>query len=161
MPTRPIHTLQKEFTSEAKAFQTSAHHHPQHGHHHSTESRLLDVPAESLTHITSYLTPPSLLTLATTCRSLYEHVKDDNTWLRAFLNQFLSISPERELENEKILPLRRMENTWRKEFILRYSFRRYVLLKYNQSPRIQTAPYQTLGAFSEPHGHPYPSRLVD
>ncbi|KIJ13712.1 hypothetical protein PAXINDRAFT_181240 [Paxillus involutus ATCC 200175] len=57
--------------------------------------------------------------------SLYEHVKDDNTWLRAFLNQFLSISPERELENEKILPLRRMENTWRKEFILRYSFRRH------------------------------------
>ncbi|KIK90486.1 hypothetical protein PAXRUDRAFT_831680 [Paxillus rubicundulus Ve08.2h10] len=124
MPTRPIHTLRKDPTSEAKTFQTSAYHHPQHGHQHSTESLLLDVPAESLTHITSYLTPPSLLTLATTCRSLYEHVKDDNTWLRAFLNQFLSISPERELENEKILSLKRMENTWRKEFILRYSFRR-------------------------------------
>ncbi|KIJ64307.1 hypothetical protein HYDPIDRAFT_154702 [Hydnomerulius pinastri MD-312] len=122
MPTRPIDTSRKE-SVKSKAPQITSQHHIQHGQHQNI-SLLFDVPAESLTYITSYLTPPSLLALARTCSHLYKHVKDDNTWLRAFLNQFAGIGPEHSLDNEKVLLLRRLENTWRKEFILRHSLGR-------------------------------------
>ncbi|TFK69207.1 hypothetical protein BDN72DRAFT_840923 [Pluteus cervinus] len=80
---------------------------------------LLDIPAETLTAVTSHLDPDSLFSLAAVNKILYEHVKDENTWHRAFANQFLGISPEDDLHrHEKRFMLRRTELTWRKEFIL-------------------------------------------
>jgi WD40 repeat protein len=97
----------------------------QDSHHGIVQSTgLLDIPAESLTHITSFLSPPSLLALSRTNRRLNEHINDDNTWYRAFINQFIGIGPENDLENEKILLLRKSERTWRKEFIMRHNLRR-------------------------------------
>jgi hypothetical protein len=87
---------------------------------------LLDIPSESLTHITSYLDPPSLLALARVSNLLYHHVKDDNTWHRAFLWQFLGIGPESDLHNARSIMLRRSERSWRNEFIVRYNLRRCV-----------------------------------
>lgn len=121
MPKRPTETYRKVSTHQHQSLHTTPYNHHQHG-------SLLDLPQESLTHVTSYLPPPSLLALARTCRHLCEHVDDDNTWLRALLNQLLGISPEHELENERILLLKRTENTWRKEFIFRYDIRRCVAL---------------------------------
>lgn len=122
MPTRPIQSHPKVSARNLNYFShTVPVDYLQHG------SLLLDLPKESLTHITSYTPLTSLLALARTCRRLCEHIDDDNTWLRAFLTQFLGISPEHALDGQRILLLRRTENTWRKEFIHRYTFSRYVL----------------------------------
>ncbi|CCL99834.1 uncharacterized protein FIBRA_01858 [Fibroporia radiculosa] len=86
----------------------------------SSTSLLLRVPSESLTHITSFLNPPTLFVLSCTNKELYAHVKDDNTWRRAYVYQYLGISPESDLHNDadrKSLMLRREESTWRKEFV--------------------------------------------
>src|SRR6185369_16571917 len=91
-------------------------------HHGPPDSRLLlEVPPETLLGITSYLDPPSLLALARVHARLNEHVKDENTWQRAFVCQFLGIGPESDInDNARNLMLRRSETTWKKEFILRY-----------------------------------------
>ncbi|KAH9921650.1 uncharacterized protein B0H18DRAFT_1020662 [Fomitopsis serialis] len=102
----------------------------QHGKAHSLsygESILLRFPSESLTHITSFLDPDTLLALSGTNRQLHAHVKDDNTWRRAYVYQFLGISPESDLRDngdQKNLMLRREESTWRREFVLRYNLKR-------------------------------------
>ncbi|KAG6369461.1 WD40-repeat-containing domain protein [Boletus reticuloceps] len=114
MPTRPTQFYSKVSVRNNKSSQTTTDQH-QHG------SLLLDLPKESLTHISSYLPLPSLLALARTCRPLCQHVDDDNTWLRAFLTQFFGIGPEHDLDKKHSLLLRRTENTWRKEFIHRYT----------------------------------------
>ncbi|KAG6890853.1 hypothetical protein C0992_012239 [Termitomyces sp. T32_za158] len=86
---------------------------------------LLGVPSETLTGITAYLDPPSLLSLAKVHSRLASHVKNDNTWHRAFVCQFLGISPESEIhDDDKGIMLRRSESTWRNEFIVRYKLRR-------------------------------------
>ncbi|RDB17701.1 F-box/WD repeat-containing protein pof10 [Hypsizygus marmoreus] len=86
---------------------------------------LLGVPSETLTGITSYLDPPSLLSLARVHGRLNEHVKNDNTWHRAFVCQFFGIAPESEInDSTKSLMLRRSETTWKNEFMLRYRLRR-------------------------------------
>ena len=85
---------------------------------------LLDLPAESLTHITSYLDPQALLSFGRTNRKFLEHIKDDNTWHRAFVCQFLGVAPEADLADENILVLRRSEPSWKREFVLRYNTRR-------------------------------------
>ncbi|KAF5375448.1 hypothetical protein D9615_007952 [Tricholomella constricta] len=86
---------------------------------------LLGVPSETLTGITSYLDPPSLLSLARVHGRLNSHVKNDSTWHRAFVCQFLNIGPESEIHDDvKSLMLRRSESTWRNEFIVRYRLRR-------------------------------------
>lgn len=88
--------------------------------------RLLTFPRESLTNITSWLDPPSLLAFGRVNRELYSHVKDDNIWHRAFLCQFLGVGPESDLNVKPLsLMLRRHENSWRNEFISRYNLRRY------------------------------------
>ncbi|KAF4586141.1 hypothetical protein EYR38_010415 [Pleurotus pulmonarius] len=84
---------------------------------------LLDVPEESLLHITSHLEPPALLALGRVCKILSQHVKLDSTWLRAFATQCLAISPESDLEliEKKALMLRRSPlQSWRDLFIARY-----------------------------------------
>ncbi|KAF8555174.1 WD40 repeat-like protein [Imleria badia] len=132
MPTRPIQSHPKVSARIDNKSPQSTHYHLQHG------SLLLGLPQESLTHITAYLPLPSLLALACTCRRLCEHVDDDGTWLRAFLTQFLGISPEHELDNQHILLLRRTEHSWRKEFIHRYTVNRHWTRSRN--PTVTHAP---------------------
>ena len=86
---------------------------------------LIRVPSETLTAITSYLDPPSLFALAVVNIYLNGHVKDDNTWRRAFFYQFLGISPENDLDDRKALLLRRTEGSWRNEFTVRYKLKRF------------------------------------
>lgn len=85
---------------------------------------LILVPSETLTAITSYLDPPSLLALAVVNIYLNGHVKDDNTWRRAFFYQFLGIGPENDLDDNKALLLKRTEGSWRNEFTVRYKLKR-------------------------------------
>lgn len=91
---------------------------------HGRFSILLALPVESLTHITCFLDPPSLCTLAKINKHLNAHVENDNTWHRAFVYQFFGIAPEGDY-NAKMLLLRRSESSWRKEFVVRYNLRRY------------------------------------
>jgi hypothetical protein len=99
----------------------------QHGLQNSRISLLLNVPSETLTGITCYLDPPSLLSVARVSSLLHEHIRNDNTWHRAFVCQFLGIGPESDIHgNVKSLMLRRSESSWRNEFSVRYRLRRYV-----------------------------------
>lgn len=132
MPSRPIEAHHKN-----AARSHLPHAHPrtlgQHGKTHLLShgpSMLLRFPSESLTHITAFLDPDALFALSGTNRQLHAHVKDDNTWRRAYVYQFLRISPESDLrddEDRKTLMLRREETTWRREFVLRHNLRRYVI----------------------------------
>ncbi|KAG1805743.1 hypothetical protein EV424DRAFT_271265 [Suillus variegatus] len=153
MPIRSIDTSRKDKLT-AKPTLISSYQESQHGIVQSTS--LLDIPAESLTHITSFLSPPSLLALSRTNRRLNEHINDDNTWYRAFINQFLGIGPENDLENEKILLLRKSEGTWRKEFIMRHNLRRFVDASYSISALIFYP--QALGTFAEWDDYSFSSR---
>lgn len=91
---------------------------------------LLHIPPESLTHITSNLDPRSLLAVAQVNSRLADHIKDDHTWHRAFVQQLLGIGPETDLHNAKCLLLRRShQGSWRQEFILHFSLRRYFIMK--------------------------------
>jgi len=126
MPIRPIEHIPNQI-SEATSTPIYSYQETNHGFIQST-CLILDIPVESLTHITSFLSPSSLLALSRTNRRLYEHVKDDNTWYRAFINQYLDIGPENDIKYEKILLLRKSESTWRKEFIMRHNLRRFVVV---------------------------------
>ena len=81
---------------------------------------LLDVPGESLTHITSYLDVPALLNLSRVNKSLHKHVDSDSTWYRALLCQSLGVSPENDLQGVQGIVLRRTESTWKKELVYRH-----------------------------------------
>ncbi|KAF9528811.1 hypothetical protein CPB83DRAFT_299653 [Crepidotus variabilis] len=108
-------------------FSKKSQHGIQHHNHDSLLIRrpiLVDVPAETLTSITAHLDPPTLLILGGVNKYLNHHIKDDNTWRRAFANQFLGIGPESDLIDEKMLLFRRTERSWRHEFILRFRLRR-------------------------------------
>ncbi|KAK1221355.1 hypothetical protein PQX77_015824 [Marasmius sp. AFHP31] len=83
-----------------------------------------DLAKENLTHVTSYLDPQSLLALGGVNKVLNEHVKDDHTWRRAFLLNFLGVKPEADLDESTGLLLRRSESSWAREYILRCSLRR-------------------------------------
>jgi hypothetical protein len=87
---------------------------------------LILVPSETLTAITSHLDPPSLSALAVVNIYLNGHVKDDNTWRRAFLYQFLGIGHENDLDYKKALLLRRTEGSWRNEFTVRYKLKTFL-----------------------------------
>ena len=87
---------------------------------------LLCVPGESLTHITSYLDVPTLLTLSRVNKFLHEHVNNDSTWCRALLCQFLGISPESDLQGAQSIVLRRTESTWKRELVYRHITSVYV-----------------------------------
>lgn len=126
MPTRPAHSSRKE-----EQISTRTYLHPfltqtlQHGEQREQKDRsiLLGLPVESLTHVTSYLTPPSLIALGSTCRRLHGHVNDDNTWYRAFLTQVVGAHPERPLDEGNVFLLRRVARTWKAEFVSRYMLR--------------------------------------
>ncbi|KAJ3816117.1 hypothetical protein F5880DRAFT_1606389 [Lentinula raphanica] len=90
-------------------------------HEPTTQHGLLfSLPTENLTHITAYLDPLSLFALSLVNKALNEHVNEDHTWFRAFLLNFLGISPESEISSEKMLLLRRTESSWKKEYIFRF-----------------------------------------
>ncbi|CDO69933.1 hypothetical protein BN946_scf184836.g7 [Trametes cinnabarina] len=102
------------------------------------------MPSESLTHITSFLDPPDLLALARTCKQLHAHVADDNTWRRAYVYQYLGITPESDLRDDagdKTLMLRRKETSWRKEFVMRYNLRRR--WEYSRNAAVTHIPHHS------------------
>ena len=118
---------------------------------------LVAVPVETLTGITSYLDPPCLSMLATVNKYLSEHVKDDNTWRRAFVQQFLGIGPECDLGDEKTLLLRHTERSWRTEFIVHYTLiRRVFLPRYHDRHCLLIHNTQTLGTVSQRYHSPHP-----
>ncbi|THH18239.1 hypothetical protein EW146_g2713 [Bondarzewia mesenterica] len=119
MHNRPFGTSPKENHSRHKYSQPRRYHSNQHGTVDHSALSLLSLPSESLTHITSFLDSDSLLSLGRVNKRLYEHIKDDNTWHRAFVCQFLGIEPESDLDNVKCLTLRKSEATWKREFISR------------------------------------------
>ncbi|OJT11101.1 hypothetical protein TRAPUB_12385 [Trametes pubescens] len=134
MPNRPIeaHSTKDHRHKQLRSHTTPRQHGHLHGNSHaaSTPSALLSLPSESLTHVTAFLDPPDLLTLARICKQLHAHVADDNTWRRAYVYQYLGLTPESDLHNDandRTLMLRREETTWKKEFILRYNLWRYVI----------------------------------
>lgn len=102
---------------------SDSHNSTQHGSS-SLPCFLLHLPAESLTHITAYLDPQALFNLGRTNKKFLDHIKDDNTWHRAFLCQFLGVVPEADLVDQSILVLRRSEPSWKREFVLHYRLRR-------------------------------------
>jgi hypothetical protein len=116
MPYRPIEYYQKSKVISKPALAHSTAHYSQHG----DLCILLDLPNESLTHITSFLDPPSLLTLSRVCQLLFRHVEDDNTWRLAFVYHYFGVSPESDAYDVNRLLLRRFETTWRNEFIVRF-----------------------------------------
>jgi len=112
-----------QVTRKATVFQESAAQSiPSTRLQYGTQYELLTIPEEVLAQITSHLDPPSLQTLALVNKHLYEHVKDDGTWHRALVQQFLGIDLESELnDSHRRLLLRREARTWRREFIARFN----------------------------------------
>ncbi|KAF9265067.1 hypothetical protein L218DRAFT_1076054 [Marasmius fiardii PR-910] len=88
---------------------------------------------ENLTHVTSYLDPASLLSLSAVNKLFNEHVRDDHTWRRAFLLNFLGIKPEADLDSSTGLLLRRSESSWAKEYVARCNLRRRWESQRNQT----------------------------
>ncbi|KAK7677838.1 hypothetical protein QCA50_019150 [Cerrena zonata] len=140
MPSRPLENTQNKDKHRAKTHHSHKHSN-QHGRHRtkqpisqlSGESLLFSIPSESLTHITAFLAPPSLLALAQVNKRLHDHVADDNTWRRAYVYQFLGILPEDDLQHGNGHPgnpsgrdmmLRRTEASWKREFVFRWNLRR-------------------------------------
>ncbi|KAF8912985.1 hypothetical protein CPB84DRAFT_1957382 [Gymnopilus junonius] len=86
---------------------------PQHG--------LVGIPPETLTSVTSHLSPPALLALACTSSYLAHHVSQDSTWRAAFVRRFLPVSPDSELDlDHHAILLRTDVSSWRERFISRY-----------------------------------------
>ncbi|KAI5991266.1 hypothetical protein EDD15DRAFT_1124915 [Pisolithus albus] len=141
MPKRPIHLSQKDQNSTRTYLHSQSHSQAlQHGEYreHKDYSILLELPVESLTHVTSYLAPPYLVALGRTCRRLHDHVKDDNTWYRAFLTQVVGIHPECSLSEGNAFLLRMIERTWREEFVSRYMVRQQ--WEHSRTPCIVHTP---------------------
>lgn len=168
MPSSPSHNHKHKSSHKDKhnrsRYQTA--HYGAHRQLHRDQQRtssyslLLDLPTESLTHVTAFLDPPSLFSLAQTCKSLYRHVGDDNTWRRAFFYQFLGVHPESTLDPQEsardgtMLMLRREEVNWKREFVARWNLRRCVYLRPSavQANSLITSFYiplsQTMGAYT-------------
>ncbi|KAG5637445.1 hypothetical protein H0H81_004554 [Sphagnurus paluster] len=153
MPNSPSHTSNTSLYLKPTKFNQNKS--KQHG---APDNRiLLDVPSETLTGITSYLDPPSLIALAQVHRRLNWHVKDDITWRRAFLCQILNIGPEGDIHNDtKSLMLRRSEKTWRNEFIVRHEMRRR--WEKSRNATVSHIPLRT--EISSMHLMPGPSLLA-
>ncbi|KAH8112038.1 hypothetical protein DFH11DRAFT_1609389 [Phellopilus nigrolimitatus] len=121
-----IHLLDTTHLKTQKLSTSTPYHHGQPDPNsrdtaHRSPSRgvppLLEIPSESLTHITSFLDSGALFALSRTSKLLHEHVSDDNTWHRAFFCQFLGEGSE---DGSLDTPLLRCtEESWKKEFVLR------------------------------------------
>ncbi|KAJ7217706.1 WD40-repeat-containing domain protein [Mycena pura] len=140
MLTRKTQLTQNKVLSNNKSSDSTSH--SQHG------LLLLHIPLESLTHITSNLDPKSLLALAQVNLRLSDHIRDDHTWHRAFVCQYLGMGPETDLHDAKFLLLRRSHvGSWRQEFILYYSLRR----RWERSRNTTTAHIPLHSAVSSMH----------
>lgn len=130
MHIRPTDNSPKDSSIPTRNQQSTRNHTSQHGTPssalHAHRISLLQLPSESLTHVTSFLDPTTLLALGSANKQLYEHVKDDNTWHRAFVCQFLGIGPETDLTDVDCITLRKAEASWKREFVSRYNLRRCV-----------------------------------
>lgn len=98
------------------------------GSSESVGSLLHALPCETLTNVTAWLDPPSLLALGLVDKYLKRYVDNDNIWQTAFLAHFLGVAPEEGTTNARMLLLRRLENTWKREYISRYKLLQCVML---------------------------------
>ena len=115
---------------------------------------LLSTPSETLTGITSYLDPPSLFCLARVNTTLSHHVKDDNTWRRAFATYYLGMGPHDDwYDGAKVILLRRSKKSWRDEFIARFKLERCVV-RGDRFFVILTINFPESG--KTPAAHPFP-----
>lgn len=138
------------YAAQARSHQYGSHPKLSHSAHAENDSqgRLLNIPTESLAHITSYLDAKSLFSLGLTNKTLHEHVADDNTWRAAFLLQFLGKRPESTASEGSAPLLRRTEVTWKREFVFRQNLLRCVLGPHKYDFALLILPLQSLGAFS-------------
>ena len=91
-------------------------------------SLLHALPFETLTNVTAWLDPPSLLVLGLVDKYLKRYVDNDNVWQASFLAHFLDVAPEEGTTNARVLLLRRVESSWKKEYISRYKLLQYAML---------------------------------
>jgi len=77
-------------------------------------------PYETLLHVTSYLEPPALAHLAAVSSYFKGCIADDVVWKLALYSNILEIQPEREKDSPRAFLLRRIESTWRAEYIERF-----------------------------------------
>jgi WD40 repeat protein len=110
----------------------TAHHVPSHTKHRpvfrtgglgssdSVGSLLHALPFEMLTNVAAWLDPPSLLALGLVDKYLKRYVENDHVWQTAFLAHFLDVAPEEGAIYGRMLLLRRVEHTWKREYISRY-----------------------------------------
>lgn len=105
-------------------------------------SLLHALPLETLTNVTAWLDPPSLLVLGLVDKYLKRYVDNDNVWQVAFLAHFLDVAPEEGTTDARMLLLRRVEYSWKREYISRYNLIQCVIL----SPFAGTGLHLLLGA---------------
>jgi hypothetical protein len=84
------------------------------------------MPYETLSHVTSYLDPPALANLSGVSSYFKEYLSDDVVWKLALFANLLDIRPEREKDSPRAFLLRRIESTWKAEYIERFRALTYV-----------------------------------
>ncbi|KAF8882807.1 hypothetical protein BD779DRAFT_1444511 [Infundibulicybe gibba] len=140
-----------------KSRKSKQNHLPHDGFGSSNICYLSFIPAEVLTGITSHLNPPDLFTLSQTSNAIYQHVKDDNTWRSAFLCQLVGIRPESDAQSdENVLLVRRLESSWRAEFIQHY----HLKSRWKRSPNVTTTHSPLPSTISTLHLMPQHSLLA-
>jgi hypothetical protein len=87
-------------------------------------SHILSIPPESTAYITAYLDPLSLAALSRVNHHFHDHVKQDNTWLKAFNWHCFQITPESNVPPHQQILLRRNDASWRDEFVNRFNMTR-------------------------------------
>ncbi|PVF96794.1 hypothetical protein CPB86DRAFT_708269 [Serendipita vermifera] len=85
-----------------------------------THSILHSFPYETLCHITSYLDPQSLVQLSMVDKYFKEYASNDLVWKLALFTNVLDIRPEYETKSTRAFLLRRLEKTWKLEYIKRH-----------------------------------------
>lgn len=90
------------------------------------KSILERMPYETLSHVTSYLDPPALANLSGVSSYFKEYLADDVVWKLALFANVLDIRPEREKDSARAFLLRRIEFTWKAEYIQRFKALTYV-----------------------------------
>lgn len=90
-------------------------------------SLLHALPFETLTNVTAWLDPPSLLALGLVDKYLKRYVDNDSTWQTAFLAHFFDVDPEEWSINRRMVLLRRAESSWKREYISRYKLLQCVM----------------------------------
>jgi hypothetical protein len=90
------------------------------------KSVLERMPYETLNHVTAYLDPPALANLSGVSSYFKHYLADDVVWKLALFANVLDIRPEREKDSARAFLLRRIESTWKAEYIQRFRALTYV-----------------------------------